>query len=616
VSPSSTGGASRPVAPPFVTTLLGDEKGALLLKLVEGLDAASLHWLSGYAAGLASRPGSAPVSVAAPVSATPAAAPTVPLTIVYGTQTGNSRLLAERLKHQVESSGLPARLFRASDYPVRELAKEKLLCVVISTQGDGDPPDDSRGFCEHVLGKRAPRLEGLSFAVLGLGDSSYPKFCEVGRALDARFTELGATQLLERADCDVDFEPVATGWLDQAFARAREALEPQAAPIAAVFPLRGAAPAPTFSKEAPFPAEVLVNQRITGRGALKDVRHVEVSLEGSGLEYAPGDALGVWPHNPPELVHAFLSELKLDGGTEVKRDGRTLPLAEWLGEELELTKLNRPFLERHAALAGSAELKRLLEPSGAEGFRALLASHQVIDLLRAHRAPWGAVELVAALRKLAPRLYSIASSPKRVGAEAHLTVSVVDYTAFGTRHLGAASSYLAARAAGTDKVRVFIEPNERFRLPEDGDKDVLMIGPGTGVAPFRAFVQERAEVGARGRNWLFFGEQHFRTQFLYQVEWQEALKKKTLHRLSLAFSRDRAEKVYVQHRLREAGREVYEWLDGGAHLYVCGDAQRMAPDVHAALVDIVSTHGGKSREDAEAWLQDLREQRRYLRDVY
>nr|WP_246356671.1 assimilatory sulfite reductase (NADPH) flavoprotein subunit [Pyxidicoccus fallax] len=596
--------------------MLGEEKGTRLLELVEGLDAASLHWLSGYAAGLAARSAGATVAAPAPVSATPEAAPASPLTIVYGTQTGNSRLLAERLKRQVESAGLPTRLFRASDYPVRELAKERLLVVVISTQGDGDPPDDSRGFVEHVLGKRAPKLEGLRFAVLGLGDTSYPKFCEVGRVLDARFAELGATRLVERADCDVDFEPVAAGWLDQAFARAKEALAPKDAPIAAVLPLRGTATTPAHGKEAPFAAEVLVNQRITGRGALKDVRHLELSLEGSGLEYQPGDALGVWPHNPPELVDAFLSELKLDGGSAVTRDGRTLPLAKWLSDELELTKLNRPFLERHAALAGSDTLKALLKPEGAEGLRALLASHQVIDLVREHRAPWGAAELVQALRRLSPRLYSIASSQKRVGAEAHLTVSVVDYTAFGTRHFGTASYHLSTRAAGTDKVRVFIEPNERFRLPEDGDKDVLMIGPGTGVAPFRAFVQERAEVGARGRNWLFFGEQHFRTQFLYQVEWQEALKKKTLHKLSLAFSRDRAEKVYVQHRLRESGREVYEWLEGGASLYVCGDAQRMAPDVHAALVDIVSTHGGRSREDAEAWLQGLRDQKRYLRDVY
>lgn len=603
-------------APPFVATLLGEEKGALLLKLVEGLDAPALHWLSGYAAGLAARSGAGAAAVAAPVAAVPAAAVASPLTIVFGTQTGNSKLLAERLKHQVESAGMPVRLVRASDYPVRELAKEKLLCVVISTQGDGDPPDDSRGFWDYVTGKRAPKLEGLRYAVLGLGDSSYPKFCEVGRVLDARFKELGATRLLERADCDVDFEPVATGWLDQAFARAREAMEPQDAPVAAVVPLRGAAAPQAHGREAPFSAEVLANQRITGRGALKDVRHVELSLEGSGLEYAPGDALGVWPVNPPELVESFLSELKLDGGEAVARDGRTLPLSRWLSEELELTKLNRPFLERHAALSGSEDLKRLLGPQGTVGLRDLLASHQVIDVLRAHRAGWSAKELVGALRKLAPRLYSIASSPKRVGAEAHLTVAVVDYQAFGTRHFGTASYHLATRTAGDDKVRVFIEPNERFRLPADGDRDVLMIGPGTGVAPFRAFVQERAEVGARGRSWLFFGEQHFRTQFLYQTEWQEALKKKALHRLSLAFSRDTAEKVYVQHRLREAGRDVYAWLEGGAYLYVCGDAQRMAPDVHEALVDIVSTHGGKSREDAEAWLLELREQRRYLRDVY
>jgi sulfite reductase (NADPH) flavoprotein alpha-component len=602
--------ASRPSGTsPFVKTLLGDERSALLNRLVEGLDGHTLHWLSGYLAGLAAENS---LQVQAPA---PQAVPEAWLTIVYGTQTGNSRLLSERLKHQAEASGLRVRMFRAGEYPLKELQKERLLYVVISTQGDGDPPDDARGFVEFILGKRAPRLEQLRFSVLALGDSSYPKYCEVGRALDVRFAELGATRLLDRADCDVDFEPIARGWLDQASARAGEALAP-AETTAVVTPLRSPPVTSTIGREAPVTAEVLANQRITGRGALKDVRHLELSLGDSGLSYEPGDSLGVWPRNPPELVAEFLSLLQADGGTELSRDGRTLPLRRWLEEELELTRLSRPVLERHAALSGSADLQVALSPKGADAFRALLKSHQVIDLLRSWPAKWSAEELVRTLRRLTPRLYSIASSQKRVGAEAHLTVAVVDYVAFGTRHLGAASHFLATRGDGQEHVRVFVEHNERFRLPRDPARDVIMIGPGTGVAPFRAFVQERAEEGAKGRNWLFFGDQHFRTQFLYQTEWQEALKQGTLHKLSLAFSRDQDEKIYVQHRLRQAGRDVYAWLEGGAHLYVCGEAQRMAPDVHEALIDIISTQGGRSREDAEAWLNTLREQQRYQRDVY
>ncbi|HSP78324.1 MAG TPA: assimilatory sulfite reductase (NADPH) flavoprotein subunit [Myxococcaceae bacterium] len=598
------------VSLPPMASLLSEEKLALLQRLVDGLEAPALHWLSGYAAGLAAR---APASTQpmAPVQAEPRAS----LTIVYGTQTGNSRLLAERLRQRAEASGLAVRSFAAGKYPLRELKDERLLYVVISTQGDGDPPDDARGFVEFILGKRAPALGKLRFSVLGLGDSSYPKFCEISRILDERFAELGATRLLSRVDCDLDFESAAESWLGEALERARTALE-QEPSLAKITPLRSVTAVPTFSREKPFASQVLANQRITGRGALKDVRHLELSLEGSGLTYAPGDSLGVWPVNPPELVEAVLSTLRLDGATEVSRDGRTLPLERWLSRELELTRTSRPFLANHAARSGSEELQRLLTPEGGEALRALLSSHQVIDLLRAWPASWSAEELVGALRKQTPRLYSIASSQKRVGEEVHLTVGVVDYEAFGSRHFGAASRYLATREAGEDAVDVFVEPNERFHLPEDPSRDVIMIGPGTGVAPFRAFVQERAETGAKGRNWLFFGEQHFRSQFLYQLEWQEALKQGELHRLELAFSRDQGAKVYVQHRLREKGREVYEWLEGGAHLYVCGDAQRMAPDVHAALIDIISTHGGRSPEDAEAWLETLRGQQRYLRDVY
>ena len=599
---------------PALAAQLGEEKGALLQRLTEGLDSSALNWLSGYFAGLAAR--QLPVASAqGGPSVAPQATPQATLTIVYGTQTGNSRLLAERLKQRAEAEGLTVRSVRAGEYQTRELKNERLLYVVISTQGDGDPPDDARGFCEFILSKRAPQLGQLRFAVLALGDSSYPKYCEVGRVLDERFAALGATRLFARADCDVDFEPVAGKWLGEALEHARTELKPRSS-LATVTPLRTVSVAPTFSRDNPYPSLVLGNQRITGRGALKDVRHLELSLEGSGLTYLPGDALGVWPRNPPELVSELLSELKLDGATEVSRDGRTLPLAQWLSKELEITRLSRPFLASHAERAGNAELQRLLKPEGAEALRALLASHQVIDLLRAHPAKWSAEELAGALRRLTPRLYSIASSQQRVGEEVHLTVAVVDYEAFGTRHLGAASQYLATRGASEDTVDVFIEPNERFRLPADPARDILMIGPGTGVAPFRAFVQERAETGASGRNWLFFGEQHFRTQFLYQLEWQEAVKKGTLHRLDVAFSRDQGQKVYVQHRLREKGRDVFAWLEGGASLYVCGEAQRMAPDVHEALIDIVATHGGRSREDARAYLESLREQQRYLRDVY
>jgi sulfite reductase (NADPH) flavoprotein alpha-component len=606
-APARAAGQPSPVTP-FVSALLNEERSALLQRLVDGLAPDTLQWLSGYLAGL-----SAQRVIQEPAPA-PQAVPQGWLTVIYGTQTGNSRKLAERLKQQAEARGLTVRLFRAGEYPQRELQKERLLYLVISTQGDGDPPDDARGLVDFLLSKRAPRLEQLRYAVLGLGDSSYPKFCEIGRVLDARFAELGASRLVGRADCDVDFEPVAAGWLDQAVERATEALEARS--TAAVMPLRSPPAAPRFERDAPFTAEIVTNQRITGRRALKNVRHLELSLGDSGITYEPGDALGVWPRNPPGLVADFLTTLSLQGETEVARDGRALPLRQWLEEELELTRLSRPVLESHAALSGNAELQRLLAPESTEALRVLLKSHQVIDVLKTWPTRWSAEELVRALRRLTPRLYSIASSQKRVGAEVHLTVAVVDYVAFGTQHVGAASHYLATRTGGEDRVRVFVEPNERFRLPRDPDRDIIMIGPGTGVAPFRAFVQDRAEAGARGRSWLFFGEQTFRWQFLYQAEWQEALKKGELHKLSLAFSRDQAERIYVQHRLREAGRDVYAWLEGGAHLYVCGEAQRMAPDVHAALIEILVTHGGRSREGAAAYLETLREQQRYQRDTY
>ena len=585
---------------------LAEDRQALLRQLVEGLEPAQLYWVAAYAANLAAHPAPRAVS-------STAGAPR--LTVLYGSQPGNARRVAARFAADAESAGLAVRLLRADAYPVRELGQERYLAVVISTQGEGEPPDDARGLVEFLDSRRAPKLASLRYVVLGLGDSSYPQFNAMGRAIDARLAELGGQRLAPLAEADVDIEPVAEPWAEQSLGLLREKLQ-SAIPSASVTSLRVAPVRPLHSREHPFAAPLLANQRIVSRDSDRDVRHIELSLEGSGLRYAPGDALGVWPRNPPALVGELLSLLSLDGNEEVSFKDRRQPLADWLSRERELTRLSRPLVQAQAERSGSEALRALLQPGSREAFAALLETHQPIDLLRAYPARWDAEALVAALRPLTPRLYSIASSLHAVGEEeVHLTVALVDYQAHGSRHLGAASSWLAA--ADEDRtIDVFIEPNERFRLPSDGARDVIMIGPGTGVAPFRAFVQERQATGARGRNWLLFGNRQHAQDFLYQVEWQQALKDGALHRIDLAFSRDQPEKRYVQHALRERGAEIYAWLEGGAHLYVCGDANQMAKDVHAALVEVIATHGGKTPEAAQALLSEWLKDGRYARDVY
>ncbi|MDQ3204957.1 MAG: assimilatory sulfite reductase (NADPH) flavoprotein subunit [Pseudomonadota bacterium] len=634
--------SALPALPPLLTP----DQSALLTRLTDVLEPASLWWVSGYTAGLA-QARSAPLSIegrAEQVSHTPARpapAPSATVTVVYGSQTGNSRRVAEQLAQEAEAAGLAVRLLRADAYPTRELAAERLLYLVISTQGDGDPPDDARGLVEFIAGRRAPQLAQLRYAVLGLGDSSYAKFCEVGRQLDERLAALGAQRLLPRADADLDIDSVAGPWHIAALDAARSAAAPEA-PLATVTPLRPAVPTPGTTRAQPFAAEVLSNQPLIARASHlgvpgRDIRHVELSLQDSGIRYEPGDSLGVWPRNPPALVDAVIEQLGLDGMAAVTHAEQTLPLHEWLSGHRELTRLSRPFAAAHAARAEAPALDAALAPAPASvgdpiGFAALAAQFQVIDLLQTHPAEWSASDLVAALRPLAPRLYSIASSQKHVGDEAHLTVAHVAYSRDGQLRWGAASHSLA-RAAEGERLRVFVERNDRFRLPADPARDVIMIGPGTGVAPFRGFVQERAATrpvtaGATGRNWLLFGNRNFRSDFLYQLEWQQALRDGRLQRLDLAFSRDRRPALvgpataaalprdYVQHRLLEHGREVYAWLEGGAHLYVCGDATRMARDVHAALVELVATHSARSRDDAEAYIADLQKQGRYARDVY
>ena len=604
-------------AAPLPSPLTGDQS-ALLSRFVEGADGGALLWASGYLAGAARALTPTALAIAAP-----ALAPQ-PATIIYGSQTGNARRTAEALHAQLQDAGLPARLLRADAYPLRELGNESLLYLVISTQGEGDPPDDAIGFAEFLHGKRAPKLPQLKYAVLGLGDSSYADFCGIARKLDARLAELGAARVQALGEADLEIDTVAAPWREAALGHARELLKPTpAAHLATVTPLRPHA-APAWSQDRPFPAELLANQPLSGRefkgtgfrryaAPDKDVRHIELSLGGSGLHYEPGDALGIRHRNPDALVDTVLAATRLDGDSEVEHDGESLPLSRWLAERRELTRLAKPVLAALAERANARELAQLLEP-GNSGLATLLNDHQLIDALRRWPADWDAAALVAALRPQVRRLYSIASSRRRVGDEAHLTLDVLRYHAHGFDHLGAASGFLAALEEGA-QLPVYIEPNERFRVPADASRDIIMVGPGTGVAPFRGFVQERAETGASGRNWLFFGARHFNTGFLYQTEWQDALQKGELHRLELAFSRDQAERIHVQQRLREQGRDVFDWLQGGAHLYVCG-AIDMGKDVHAALLEIVREHGGGDAEAAADYLSNLQREGRYSRDVY
>jgi sulfite reductase (NADPH) flavoprotein alpha-component len=394
-------------------------------------------------------------------------------------------------------------------------------------------------------------------------------------------------------------------------ARARVPVEVAPRPVR----LHAVPSTPRHDRAHPWLAELLVNQPIVGRGSTRDVRHVELSIDGSGLRYEPGDALGVLPVNPPALVTQFLEALKLPPDAPVDTHAGELPLARALAEQYEITVLARPFVENWARLAGAAELSALLGEDRQADLAAFRVQRQPIDLVRAHPAAVTAQDFVGALRRLTPRLYSIASSLDACPDEAHLTVGVVRYEAFGSAHWGAASTHLAERVARGARVPVHVERNERFRLPADPDTPVIMIGPGTGIAPFRAFMQQREAGGARGRNWLFFGARNFATDFLYQIEWLRLRRSGLLARLDLAFSRERAEKVYVQDRMRERAAELYAWLEDGAQLYVCG-ATRMGDDVHSSLVDLVARQSGRGREHAEDYVRDLRRDGRYLRDVY
>ncbi|WP_336219745.1 NADPH-dependent assimilatory sulfite reductase flavoprotein subunit [Citrobacter amalonaticus] len=595
-------------APPSALLPLNPEQLARLQAATTDLTPTQLAWVSGYFWGVLNQQPGAAVSTPAPVVEMPG------ITLISASQTGNARRVAEALRDDLLAAKLSVTLVNAGDYKFKQIANEKLLVIVTSTQGEGEPPEEAVALHKFLFSKKAPALNNTAFAIFGLGDTSYEFFCQSGKDFDSKLAELGAERLLDRVDADVEYQAAAVEWrarvVDVLKARAPVATQAQAVASGAVNEIHSS----PYSKEAPLSATLSVNQKITGRDSEKDVRHIEIDLGDSGLRYQPGDALGVWYQNDPALVKEIVELVWLKGDELVTVEGKSLPLSEALQWHFELTVNTANIVENYATLTRSESLLPLV------GDKAKLQHYAtttpVVDMLRFSPAQLDAQALVDLLRPLTPRLYSIASSQAEVESEVHITVGAVRYEVEGRARAGGASSFLADRIEEDGEVRVFIEHNDNFRLPTNPETPVIMIGPGTGIAPFRAFMQQRAAEEATGKNWLFFGNPHFTEDFLYQVEWQRYVKEGVLNRIDLAWSRDQKEKVYVQDKLREQGAELWRWINDGAHIYVCGDANRMAKDVEQALLDVIAEFGGMDAESADEFLSELRVERRYQRDVY
>jgi sulfite reductase (NADPH) flavoprotein alpha-component len=528
-------------------------------------------YLNGFLAGLFSR---------APAAAGPVEALT-PLTILFGSQTGNAENLAKRAAKL--ASGFAATVYDMAQYPRENLKSEKNLLIITSTYGDGDPPDNAKALWEFLASSSAPAVKDLRYSVLALGDSNYAKFCECGKNFDRRLKELGAVRVHNRVDTDVEFESPFVAWIDGALKAFNN-------------------PKTLNSRTNPHPAPLFTNRKLNAPSSSKDTRHFELRLEGSTLEYDVGDALGVYPSNCPELVEELL---------QVLGHSKDDALRNSLANDYEITKIPQPLLKAVAERSSDPLLTTLTAPGVNGELTKFLWGRDIIDLLRAHPSvKFSSTEFLGFLKKLQPRLYSISSSLKAHPGEVHLTVSVVRYTSLERARKGVCSTFLAERV--TDHAKVFVHKAKHFRLPPDPGTPVIMVGPGTGIAPFRSFLEERRAIGAKGKSWLFFGDQHADSDFLYRDELQTMVKEGTLTRMDTAFSRDQSEKIYVQHRMLEHAKDIYAWLQNGAHFYVCGDASRMAKDVHQALHTIIEKAGGNPGE----YITSLQKSARYQRDVY
>jgi sulfite reductase (NADPH) flavoprotein alpha-component len=578
----------------LATTPFPEDQLGEIHRLLSGATAEQRLWLSGYVAGFQAAT-EAPAAPAAPPAAK------AKLTILYATESGNAEALAGAARKSAARLGFAVRVLDMMDATPEQLPRAENLLVIASTWGEGDPPQRAESFLAALMADDAPRLTGLRFAMLALGDRAYAKFCETGKQIDARLEALGGTRIAPRIDCDLDYQKPAAGWIDTTLREIAPATEPGAAVIHVDF----ARPNAAEDRARAFDAEITAQINLNSMRSDIETHHVELSLAGSGIAYEPGDSLGFVPRNDPRLVEDVLRLAGQEGDAALHTA---------LTERFDITTLTRTQIADYAALTGDATLRGLAEdPALAAEF---MHERQFVDLLQAAPNTLTAEQLTRLLRPLPPRLYSVASSRAAVGEEAHLLIGAVRWESYGRARNGVASIDVIEHRGVGKTLPVYLKPNPHFRLPADPATPIIMIGPGTGVAPFRGFMQEREATGASGRNWLFFGARRFNYDFLYQLEWQDWLQSGVLNRIDLAFSRDQRGKIYVQHRMWEARHELFAWLQDGAAVYVCGDMKAMAKDVHAMLLQVIAEQSGRDADGAAAYLREMQRGGRYLRDVY